>query len=47
VPSRQVRAILAWSRLPGIVSLEMAGNFASMGLDPGQLSEIQLASLTM
>jgi hypothetical protein len=27
------------------VSLEIAGNFASMGLDPGLLFEIQLASL--
>jgi hypothetical protein len=28
------------------VSLEIAGNYASMGLDPGQLFEIQLATLT-
>jgi hypothetical protein len=30
----------------GIVSLEIAGNFASMGLDPGQLFDTQLATLT-
>ena len=37
---------LIWSRLHGIVSLEIAGNWASMGLDPGQLFEAQLATLT-
>jgi AcrR family transcriptional regulator len=45
-PATALRAVLAWSRLHGIVSLEIAGNFASMGLDPGQLFEIQLATLT-
>jgi hypothetical protein len=45
-PAVALRAVLAWSRLHGIVSLEIAGNFASMGLDPGQLFEIQLAALT-
>ena len=29
-----------------VVTLEIAGNFASMGLDPDQLFEIQLATLT-
>jgi len=38
--------VLAWSRLHGIVSLEIAGNFASMGLDAEQLFEVQLAMLT-
>jgi hypothetical protein len=28
------------------VSLEIAGNFASMSIDPGQVFEIQLATLT-
>ena len=32
--------------LQGIISLEIAGNFASMGIDPGQLFEIQLATVT-
>jgi AcrR family transcriptional regulator len=40
------RAVLIWSRLHGIVSLEIAGNFASMGIDPGQLFETELAGLT-
>jgi AcrR family transcriptional regulator len=45
-PGAALRAVLAWSRLHGIVSLEIAGNFASMGLDAEQLFEIQLATLT-
>jgi Tetracyclin repressor-like, C-terminal domain len=45
-PATALRAVLVWSRLHGIVSLEIAGNFASMDLDPGQLFEIQLAALT-
>ena len=45
-PATALRAVLIWSRLHGIVSLEIAGNFASMGIDPGQLFEIQLATLT-
>jgi hypothetical protein len=28
------------------VRLEIAGNFASMGIDPGQLFEAQLSTLT-
>jgi AcrR family transcriptional regulator len=45
-PATALRAVLIWSRLHGIVSLEIAGNFASMGIDPAQLFEIQLATLT-
>jgi AcrR family transcriptional regulator len=45
-PATALRAVLAWSRLHGFVTLEIAGNFASMGLDPDQLFEIQLATLT-
>jgi len=45
-PATALRAVLIWSRLHGIVSLEIAGNWASMGLDPGQLFEAQLATLT-
>jgi AcrR family transcriptional regulator len=44
-PGTALRAVLAWSQLHGIVSLEIAGNFASMGLDAGQLFEVQLATL--
>ena len=45
-PATALRAVLIWSHLHGIVSLEIAGNFASMGIDPGQLFETQLATLT-
>ena len=41
-PAVALRAILIWSRLHGLVSLEIAGNFTSMGIDPGQLFEAQL-----
>jgi AcrR family transcriptional regulator len=44
-PAIALSAVVDWSRLHGIVSLEIAGNFASMGLDPGQLFEIQLAAM--
>jgi Tetracyclin repressor-like, C-terminal domain len=43
-PAAALRAILIWSRLHGIVSLEISGNFASIGIDPTQLFETQLAS---
>jgi len=39
------RAVLTWSGLHGMVSLEIGGNFSSMGLDPDQLFEVQLAAL--
>jgi AcrR family transcriptional regulator len=41
-PATALRAVLIWSRLHGIVSLEIAGNFGSMGIDPGQLFETEL-----
>ncbi len=41
-----LRALLIWSQLHGIVSLEIAGNFASMGIDADQLFEIQLTAIT-
>ena len=41
-----LRAIIIWSRLHGLVSLEIAGNFASMGIDAGHIFEAQLATLT-
>ncbi len=41
-----MRAVLIWSYLHGIVSLEIAGNFASMGIDPDQVFEAQLPALT-
>ena len=45
-PATALRAVLAWSRLHGFVSLEISGNFASMSIDPDQVFEIQLATLT-
>ena len=45
-PAAAQRAVLVWSRLHGFVSLEIAGNFASMGLDPGQLFKSELTALT-
>jgi len=41
-----LRAIDLWTRLHGIVSLEIAGNFASMGLDPDEFFEAQIGALT-
>jgi AcrR family transcriptional regulator len=34
------RAVTVWSRMHGHVSLEIEGNFASMGLDPEALYEL-------
>ena len=45
-PATALRAVLVWSRLHGLVSLEIAGNFHSMGLDPAQVFEAQLTALT-
>jgi AcrR family transcriptional regulator len=39
------RAILIWSRIHGFVVLELAGNFASMGIDPDHLFAAELADL--
>jgi AcrR family transcriptional regulator len=41
-----LRAIIIWSRLHGLVGLEIAGNFASMNIDPGHLFEAELVTLT-
>lgn len=43
--STAIRAMLTWSRLHGFVSLEIAGNYASMGIDPDQLFEAELRAL--
>ena len=40
-----LRAVLAWSRVHGFVSLEIAGNYASMGIDPDPLFETELDAL--
>jgi AcrR family transcriptional regulator len=44
-PSTALRAVLTWSRLHGFVSLEIAGNYASMGIDPDKLFEAELGGL--
>lgn len=44
-PATALRAVRTWSRLHGIVSLEIAGNFASMGINPDQIFETELAAL--
>jgi len=43
--AKALRAVLTWSRLHGFVSLEIAGNYASMGIDPEQLFETELRAL--
>jgi len=40
------RAVIAWTRLHGLVSLEIEGNFASMGLDAGLLFDAEVRALT-
>jgi AcrR family transcriptional regulator len=45
-PAVALRAVLIWSRLHGLVGLEIAGNFASMGIDSDQVFEAQLPALT-
>jgi AcrR family transcriptional regulator len=40
-----LRAVLIWTQLHGIVSLEIAGNFASMSIDPDQLFDIQVTAI--
>ncbi|WP_371596492.1 TetR/AcrR family transcriptional regulator [Streptomyces sp. NBC_00564] len=36
------RATILWARLHGLVSLEIEGNFASMGIDPAPLFEAEV-----
>lgn len=44
-PARALHAITAWSRLHGLISLEIEGNFASMGVDPALLLEVEVTAL--
>jgi hypothetical protein len=37
--------VLAWSRLHGLITLEIEGNFASMGLDPDLLFQAEVAAI--
>ncbi|MCA2214454.1 TetR/AcrR family transcriptional regulator [Jidongwangia harbinensis] len=43
-PGAAARAVLLWSRMHGLVSLEIEGNFASMGLDADELFEAEVAT---
>ena len=38
-------AVGLWARLHGRVGLEIAGNFSSMGFDPEQIFESELAAI--
>jgi AcrR family transcriptional regulator len=44
-PAVALRAVSVWARLHGLVSLEISGNFESMGLDPERLFESEFAAL--
>ncbi|MFF8028730.1 TetR/AcrR family transcriptional regulator [Streptomyces sp. NPDC007896] len=39
------RALTIWTRLHGVLSLELAGHFAGMGFDPARLYDAELADL--
>ena len=43
-PTLALRAVTIWSRMHGLVSLEIEGNFASMGLDPELLFDAELTA---
>jgi AcrR family transcriptional regulator len=45
-PGTALRAITAWSRLHGLVGLEIEGNYAAMGLDPDLLFDVEVAALS-
>jgi AcrR family transcriptional regulator len=44
-PALGLRAVALWATIHGLVSLELGGNFASMGLDAEALFEAELARL--
>lgn len=46
-PAALRRALRFWTRLHGILSLELAGHFTGMGLDPAELYESELRHLTL
>ncbi|MFI6344782.1 TetR/AcrR family transcriptional regulator [Streptomyces sp. NPDC050560] len=45
-PAALQRALTFWTRLHGVLSLEVAGHFAGMGFDPAVLFESEVAALT-
>lgn len=46
-PGVAVRAIAMWSRLHGLVSLEIGGNYASMGIDADLIFDVEFAALPL
>jgi len=44
-PATALRAVVIWGRLHGILSLEIAGSFQSMGLDADEIFEHELRAL--
>jgi AcrR family transcriptional regulator len=44
-PSALERALVFWTRLSGVLSLELAGQFAGMGFDPEQLYAAEVRSV--
>ncbi|WP_407560895.1 TetR/AcrR family transcriptional regulator [Streptomyces sp. 184] len=40
------RALTVWTRLHGVLSLELAGHFAGMGFDPAELYAAEVAAAT-
>ena len=45
-PSELRRALTFWTRLHGVLSLELAGHFTGMGFDPTQLYAAEMEALT-
>ena len=45
-PAALRRALTCWTRLHGVLSLELAGHFTGMGFDPAMLFDSELADLT-
>lgn len=39
------RALAFWTRMHGVLSLELAGQFAGMGFDPERLFDAEVAEL--
>jgi AcrR family transcriptional regulator len=44
-PSALHRALVFWTRLNGVLSLELAGQFTNMGFDPAQLYDAEVRSV--
>ncbi|GGW16418.1 hypothetical protein GCM10018980_19010 [Streptomyces capoamus] len=45
-PAVLCRALHFWTHLHGILSLELAGHFTGMGIDPAELYDNELRNLT-